>query len=151
MATDKSEPKIGLIFSVGLLCVVILVVVHAALTSYFNFALQGEELRKFGEVKPTALLALRAAEKDRLAAGAMPIDKAMEQVARQGRKNAPPEIAPGPSKDLAALTGWSKMPAEVPPAMMLAEVDAGAPLATGPAMADGGAKPADAGAPKKKP
>jgi hypothetical protein len=151
MATDKSEPKIGLIFSVGLLCIVTLFVVHAALTSYFNFALQGEELRKFGEVKPTALLALRAAEKERLSGGAMPIDKAMDQLAHMGRRNASPEIVPGPSKDLAPLAGWSKMPAEVPTAMMLAEVDAGAPLATEPGQGvDGGAK-SDAGAPKKKP
>ena len=159
MATDKTEPRVGLIFQIGGFSIVLLLAVHAALTSYFNFALQGEELRKFGEVKPVALLNLRAAEKDRLNAGAMPIDKAMEQVAHEGRKNAEPAIAPQPSKDVGPLSGWSKLPLEVPPPMMAASMaDAGAPAEAlsvsadaGAAHADAGTKPAAPGAPKKKP
>lgn len=159
MATDKTEPRVGLIFKIGLFCTVLLMAVHAALTSYFNFALQGEELRKYGEIKPVALLNLRAAEKDRLNGGAMPIDKAMEQVSHEGRKNAEAAIAPVQSKDVAPLSGWSKLPLEVPPAMMAASVaDAGAPAEAlsvapdaGAAHSDAGTKPAAPGAPKKKP
>jgi hypothetical protein len=153
MATDKSEPRIALILKVALFAVVLLVGVHAALTTYFDFALQGEELRKFGESKPVGLMSLREAEKERLGGGAMPIEKAMDELVRQGRKNAGSEFTPLPSKDLSALAGWSKMPAEVPTAMMIAaSEDAGSPAAAGPAAStDAGAKPADAGAPKKKP
>jgi hypothetical protein len=160
MATDKTEPRIGLIFKIGLLCIVLLIAVHVALTSYFNFAVQGEELRKFGEIKAVALINLRAAEKDRLNGGPMPIDKAMDQVSREGRKNAEAAIAPAQSKDVAPLSGWSKLPLEVPPAMMAASMaDAGAPAealsvaldAGAPQRADGGTKPVVVGAPKKKP
>ena len=160
MATDKTEPRVGLIFKVGLFCIVLLMAVHASLTSYFNFALQGEEQRKFGDIKPLALINLRAAEKDRLNGGSMPIDKAMDQVAREGRKNAEAAIAPAQSKDVAPLSGWSKLPLEVPPAMMAASLaDAGAPAealavapdAGAPQHADAGARPAVVGAPKKKP
>jgi hypothetical protein len=160
MATDKTEPRVGLILKIGLFCIVLLMAVHASLTSYFNFALQGEELRKFGEIKHVALINLRAAEKDRLNGGSMPIDKAMEQVSHEGRKNAEPAIAPAQSKDVGPLSGWSKLPLEVPPAMMAASIaDAGAPAEplavapdAGPAQhADGGAKAVPPGAPKKKP
>jgi hypothetical protein len=157
MATDKTEPRTGLIFQIALLCIVLLAAVHASLTSYFNFAVQDEELRKYGEIKPVALLNLRAAEKDRLNGGSMPIDKAMEQVSREGRKNAEAAIAPAQSKDVAPLSGWTKLPLEVPPAMMAASAaDAGAP-AEAPTVAPdagaqrAGAKPSVVGAPKKKP
>jgi hypothetical protein len=159
MATDKSEPRVGLILKIGLAAVVTLIGVRAALSSYFDFAVQAEELRKFGEIKPTGLLSLRAQDKERLNAGAMPIDKAMEQLARQGRKSAAPDFAPIASKDMSALHGWVKMPAEVPTAMEIAsEADSGAPtdggaesaassLSAGP----GRAQSVDAGAPKTKP
>jgi hypothetical protein len=159
MATDKSEPRVGLILTVGLGAVVTLISLRAALSTYFDFAVQAEELRKFGEIRPVSLLNLRAQDKERLTAGAMPIDKAMDQIARQGRKSAGPDFAPIASKDTSALHGWVKMPAEVPTAMEIAsQDDAGVAMDGGvqaapSAMAAGPlrAKSIDAGAPKTKP
>jgi len=158
MATDKSEPRVGLILKIGLAAVVTLIGFRAALSTYFDFAVQAEELRKFGEIRPASLLSLRAQDTERLNAGAMPIDKAMEQIARQGRKSAGPDFAPIASKDMSALQGWVKMPAEVPTAMEIASHDAGVAMDAGvqaapSALAAGPvrAKPIDAGAPKTKP
>jgi hypothetical protein len=116
MAIDKSEPRSGLILKIGVLAVATLVAVHASLVAYFDHIAQAEEHRKFGDVKPEALLSVRASEKERLSSGPVPIEKAMRELATRGR-TASPEIVPSASKDLAPLQGWSKMPAEVPPAM----------------------------------
>ena len=147
MATDKSEPRVGLIFKVGGLSIVTLIVVHSALVSYFDRIARAEEHRKLGEAQPEALLSLRADEKARLASGSMPIEKAMQEVAAKGRK-ALPDVAPAASRDLTPLQGWQKMPAEVPPEMT-------APAPPPPGLAappgDGGAASlaTDAGAGKK--
>ncbi|HXN32217.1 MAG TPA: hypothetical protein VN894_10160, partial [Polyangiaceae bacterium] len=84
MATDKSQPRVGLIFKIGALASVVLFAVHAFLVSYFDDVAQAEEHRKFGDVKPEALLNARADERGRLASGPVPIDKAMQQLAARG-------------------------------------------------------------------
>jgi hypothetical protein len=151
MATDKSEPKTGLIFRIGFLAIIILLSLRAALISYFGNMASAEEERKIGQVVPEALNDLRADEKQRLSSGSMPVEKAMQEIVARGRM-ASPDTMPSASKDVAPLQGWTKMPGEVPPAMTAEpamSMDAGAP---GPASAgpDGGThKPADGGAPKK--
>jgi hypothetical protein len=135
MATEKSEPRVGLIVKVGALAVGTLIVVVAGLTAYYDDIARAEEHRKFGEVKPEALMNLRADEQARLNSGATPIDKAMQQVAARGRMAASPDIAPSFSKDVAPLQGWLKMPAEVPSAMMATEP----PPAPGATIGDAGA------------
>jgi hypothetical protein len=151
MATDKSEPRVGLIFRIGLLVIVLLVGIRGALISYFGNIASAEEQRKIGQVVPEALNNLRADEEQRLHGGAMPIDKAMQDLAARGRMAASPDIMPSASKDMGPLQGWSKMPGEVPPAMTAAPppepADAGAPAATPTAPGTHG----DAGAPTKKP
>ncbi len=129
MATDKSQPRVGLIFKIAVFSIATLVVVHATLVAYFDDVARAEEHRKFGEVKPEALLNMRADERGRLASGAVPIDKAMQQLASRGRMAASPDIVPSASKDLAPLQGWSKMPAEVPPAMTAPEPPPVLPIA----------------------
>jgi hypothetical protein len=150
MATDKSEPRVGLIFKIGFLAIVTLLVVRAALNSYFDQVVSAEKSVKIGQAVPHALINLRADEDQRLKSGPMPIEQAMQAIVAKGRMNASPDIAPSASRDVAPLQGWSKLPGEVPPAMTAPppeSVDAGAPAAT---PVDGGAKPAgDAGAPKK--
>jgi hypothetical protein len=118
MATDKTEPRTGLILRFGALAVVTLLIVHAALSAYFDRMAKAEELRKLGT--PAALTSLRADEKARLSSGATPIDRAMQTLVDKGRMGAGPAIAPTVSKDVAPLQGWSKMPGEVPPAMTAA-------------------------------
>jgi hypothetical protein len=147
MATDKSEPRVGLILKVGVLSIALLIGVHAFLVSYFDEVARAEEHRKMGDVKPEALLSARADAKARLNSGAMPIDKAMQQLAQRGRMEASPMLTPSASKDVAPLAGWSKMPSVVPPSMTASE-----PAPNEPPSADGGVVRAaigDAGAAKR--
>jgi len=160
MAIDKSEPKVGLIFRIGLLVVGLLIVIRALLNSYFVEIASAEESRKFGQVVPQALIDLRADEEQRLTGGPMPVAQAMQAIVARGRMGASPDIMPSASRDLAPMQGWSKLPGVVPPAMMTppadsAAADGGAPAA---APADAGARPGapgtrttgpDGGAPKK--
>jgi hypothetical protein len=102
-----------------------------ALNTYFDFMEQAEKQRKFGSLKPEALMSLRASEATRLSAGAIPIDKAMAELASRGRMGIGPDLAPSASRDVAPLQGWAKMPIEVPSAM-LADAGAPAPAVTAP-------------------
>ncbi len=152
MATDKSEPRVGVIASVGILSIVTLLATRTALVSYFDHMVRAEEATKVGGAKPEALLSLRADEASRLAAGSMPIDKAMQQLTTMGRLSASPSIVPSASRDVAPLAGWSMMPGEVPPAMtapppVAPAADAGAPDAA-PA-AGGKAAPGKPAAPNR--
>jgi len=117
MATDKSEPRIGLIVRVGIFAAVLLMVVRGALAAYFDEITQAEEHRKIVEAKPEALLSLRSDEQKRLTEGRLPIVQAMHELAAKGRS---PDIAPVESRDLSPLQGWSRMPAPVPAPMMAA-------------------------------
>jgi len=173
MATDKSEPRIGLIVKVGVLSIVTLGVLRVAFDAYFDHEARAEQQRKIGEAKPDGLLNLRADEKTRLGSGPMPIEKAMEQLAVRGRLGQGPETAPKMSHDMAPLQGWLQMPSQVPSTMMAA-ADGGTDVAAdggGASVGDGGIPltaghervldrrhleggvpvGADAGAPKKKP
>jgi hypothetical protein len=55
------------------------------------------------------LQAVRNDERAKLAAGPMPIDKAMAALAQRGR-NAFPQLAAKPSGDLSAMSGWVHKP-----------------------------------------
>jgi hypothetical protein len=153
MAIDKSEPRVGLIFRIGLLVVGLLVATRALLTSYFDQIASAEESRKIGQAVPQQLIDLRADEQRRLTSGPMPLDQAMQTIASKGRMAASPDIMPSASRDLGPLQGWSKLPREVP-AMMMAPpppeaIDAGAPAAT-PTIDAGAHTPATPKKPAKK-
>jgi hypothetical protein len=153
MAIDKSEPRVALIFRIGLLVVGLLIGIRALLNSYFDQIASAEESRKIGQSVPQPLIDLRADEEHRLTAGPMPIDRAMQSLVGKGRMGASPDIMPSASRDLAPLQGWSKLPGDVPPAMMApppeAAADAGAPP-VGDAGTHG-APAGDGGAPARKP
>jgi hypothetical protein len=146
MATDQSEPRVGVILKVAVVAIATLAAVHVALVTYFDQIAQAEEHRKFSDVVPEALMSVRADERARLASGPMPIDKAMQQIAARGRM-AIPDIMPTVSKDIAPLQGWTKMPAEVPPAMTAAQPSP-ASSAQAVGMDAGVAAVADGAAPK---
>jgi hypothetical protein len=147
MATDKSPPRAGLILKGSVIAIATLIATHSALVAYFDHYAQAEEQRKFGDMKPEALMSLREAEKERLHAGPVPIDKAMQQLAAGGR-TASPDIMPTASKDLAALQGGTLMPSQVPPEMTSAQA---APAPSAQPSVDAGAAPAPAAPPKGKP
>jgi hypothetical protein len=149
MATDKSEPKVGLIFRIGFLVVGLVIATRGALMSYFDEMERGEFHRKYGEIAPEALQNLRASERDRLTAGALPISMAMQHMASQGRASVSPDVAASASRDTGPLAGWSKMANDVP-APMMAPPPEPPPVAS--ASPDAGAKApsVDGGAPAHK-
>jgi hypothetical protein len=124
MATESSDPRVGLIVQVGLLSIGTLIVIHMGMTSYFDHMARAEIYKKVGSEKPDALLSLRADEKLRLSSGAMPIDRSMQMLVAKGRMGASPDLAPSASKDVAPLQGWTRMPSEVPPTMETAPAPA---------------------------
>ena len=115
MASDKSDPRVGVILQVGVLAIVTLLATRAVLQAYFDRVERAEITRKLGTAE--SLVSLRADEKERLNSGATPIDKAMQMMVARGRMNASPDIMPSASKDIAPMQGWTKLPGEVPPAM----------------------------------
>jgi hypothetical protein len=133
MATDKSEPRIALIGKIGVLAIVTLIGVHIALTAYFDRAAQAEMQRKYGDIKPDALISVRADEKQKLSSGPMPIDQAMQVLEQKGRMGASPAIVPAPEKvDISPMQGWIKMPVQVPaPLEAAASAAAPAPAPSG--------------------
>jgi hypothetical protein len=140
MATDKSQPRVGVIMKVGAFACVTLLIVHAGLVSYFDHIAHGEEYRKIESTKPQSLLSVRSDEKQRLTGAAMPIDKAMQLLSTSvGRASAGAELMPKPSMDTAPLQGWVQMPSVVPVAMT---IDAGTLASTG---LDGGESSSDGG------
>lgn len=114
MATESSDPRIGLIVRVGILSVVTLIGTHAGLVAYFDRMARAEEYKKIGALPADALTSLRADEASRLSSGPMPVDKSMQTLAAKGRMGASPDIMPSASKDVAPLQGWMQMPADVP-------------------------------------
>jgi|SRR5579859_2440249 len=128
MATEKAEPRVGLIVSIGIIAILIFGGVRTGLVAYFDEMRAEETHRKVAMVKPTALINMRADEKQRLSSGPMPIDQAMKSLVTKGRTGASPDIMPSASKDVGPLQGWSKMPQDVPMPMM-APSDTPAPVA----------------------
>ena len=128
MATDKSEPRTGLIIKVGILAISTLIGVRAALVPYFDHVAQAEDYTKYASIKPDALMSLRDDEHRRMTSGPMPIERAMQQLETKGRMGFSPDVMPTISRDVAPLQGWVKMPSEVP-AIMMAAPDGSAPAA----------------------
>jgi hypothetical protein len=146
MASDKSDPRVGLILQVGLLAIVTLLGTRAYLQSYFDRMERAEITRKVGT--PESLNGQRADEKQRLSAGAMPIDQAMQMLATKGRLNASPDIMPSASKDRAPLEGWTKLPGQVPTAFAVPPPE---PVPAPSASTAPSAAPSAAPAPSQKP
>jgi hypothetical protein len=143
MATEKSEPQVGLIIRIGAVSIVTLLATHTALVSYFDQILRGEEHRKVGALPADALHSVRDDEKQRLTSGRTPIDRAMDMM-RVGR-GSNPDVMPSASAapDVSPLIGWVKMPGEVPYPMTAPP----APPSDAPPAPSASAAPGDAGAP----
>jgi hypothetical protein len=154
MAIDNTPPRLRLIATIAAIVVITLVSLDVVFTSYFAFMTDQAKHEKIAPKKD--LLAQLAAEQGALAGAKVPIDRAMNQVAKGMR---PELIEPKPSDDMAPMTGWSKMPKQPPVAVPhtedlrpLTAGDAGALTAgdAGAPTVDGGMAPhttMDAGAP----
>lgn len=112
MAADNSPLSIRPIAIAAFVAIVILIGLKFVFDSYYVTMFEEEEYRKVGSVQPSELLALRAAEAKSFAAAPIPLDRAMQLVAR-GRAEPMPQlknggITPEQSKDKAALVGWAQ-------------------------------------------
>lgn len=107
MATDKSEPRIGLIVGIGLLSIVTLVGLRVLLQSYFITVTEDEQRAKVFGQPARQVQHLREAEQQQLAGGPMPIDRAVRALGEGAR---PAGISPQPSTDWGALQGWTQRP-----------------------------------------
>jgi hypothetical protein len=148
MATDNTPPRIKLIATIALIVVITLVSLEFVFKSYYGFMTDEAQREKLAPT--TAKDEQQVAEQASFAGGKMPIDQAMAQL----KASRAAIIEPTASDDLAALTGWSKLPKALPagtptPAVAPATNagDAGAPGAPGAPLAagDAGAAPLTAG------
>jgi len=109
MATERTEPRIGLIVGLTLLAVCIFFGLRAYLVSYFYMIADDEIAAKAAGVpRARRLLAqTRQREQTTLNAGTTPLVAA---VAAIGSGERPAVVAPRPSDDLSAMQGWGLMP-----------------------------------------
>lgn len=133
MATDQSPPRIQIIIRVAVITVATLVGLKFVFDSYF--VQMTEEAAHDKLAKPVELLKLREGEQKNLTSAAVPIKEAMAQVAGGKRDES---IAPQPSEDTGALSGWAKLPKAVATCVQSAAPAADAGVAA--------AAPGDAGA-----
>ena len=146
MAIDNTPPRLRLIMTIGVIVVITLFSLEFVFKSYY--AMMTDEAKREKTAPKTDLFAQLALEREALAAGKLPVEQAMSQVARGAR---PDLIDPKPSEDLAPMTGWNKLPKPLPvpaPAPNDVRGTAVAPAADGGvAMTDGGAAMTDAAMP----
>jgi hypothetical protein len=146
MATDTTDPRIGLIVRIGILAIATLIGTRAGLVAYFDRMTKDEQYKKIGSLPTDALNSLRTDEKERLSSGSMSVDRSMQILAAKGRMGAGPDIMPSASKDIAPLQGWTQMPASVPAPMMAQDPNAAPSASSAPSAA-----PSASGAPSTAP
>ena len=108
MAIDNTPPRLRLIATIGAITVVTLLAINVAFTSYY--ATMTDQAQREKIAPTTDKDDQHKAEALALSQAAMPVDKAMAQLA-SGR---PESITPQQSDDLGAVTGWSKLPHPAP-------------------------------------
>jgi hypothetical protein len=151
MAGDNTSPKVRMLLTIGIVTLSILVAVKFVLESYYVDMTESYEQALLPQT--TEIDTMRAAQRDHLDKGAIPVSVAMETLATKGRDNASPDIVPQPSDDPSPLIGWAQiqhtgpMPtlAPIPTAPPEGAADGGAAETTG----DAGTAPtiaSDAGA-----
>lgn len=111
MATDQSPPRNGMIFAVSMASVGLLVAIKPVLDVYYDVFVTKRQEAAIATQPAYQLDRLRTAARAQLAAGEMPIERAVEALSR-GRM-ASQAIAPQASNDGAAIIGWSNLPAFV--------------------------------------
>jgi hypothetical protein len=159
MATDNSPPRIRIILTVAFSSLVILVTLNYVFRSYF--IMMTEEVEHEHLWKPVELIKLHEGEEKNLTSGALPIQRAMQELAQHGREGSAglkqyADITPEPSNDLGAMVGWIRSPnqAVIDAINASAANDGGAPDQAA-VTTDGGAAPMaaglDAGRPPMKP
>jgi hypothetical protein len=109
MATDNTPPRLRLIVTIAVIVIITLVGVDFVLKSYYAFMSDEAQREKLAPL--TARNDQRTAEQASFAGAKLPIDQAMAQVAKGTRSEL---IEPKPSEDMGPMTGWSKLPKQLP-------------------------------------
>jgi hypothetical protein len=147
VATDATPPRHALILGIAIASALTLGTLKLIFDWYYKSVMEAEVAAK--AAPPMELKAARLAEQQRLTSGPMPIDKAMQDLA----KSREALITPEQSTDEGPLVGWSKSPRPVPApaaagdggAMVAPAADAGAMVAgdagVTPTAGDAGTKP----------
>src|SRR5882724_10877440 len=140
MAHESSNPKIRGMFLIAIAAALSLAIFDQIFKSYFTMMMEEEESEKVLTVAPKQLLELRAADQQRLTSAALPIDRAMKEMAMRGRDDpslkdlAKTDISAQPSNDLSPQVGWNGLVVTTP-----APVGNPAPTSSAPYVnADGG-------------
>lgn len=109
MAHDQTPPRMKLIIQIAVATPLLLIGLKFVLDSYFVWMSEEATAEKLAPT--TELNKLREGEKRNLTSGPTPITAAMMEIGKGRTENGGPElIAPQPSDDTGALTGWSKLP-----------------------------------------
>src|SRR5450432_1660156 len=120
MAHESSNPKVRVLLIGAFAAAISLALFDQIFRSYYNSMMEEEESEKVLTVAPKQLLDLRTAEQARLTSAALPIDRAMKELATRGREDptlkdlAKADITPEPSNDNAALIGWGQLAPKAP-------------------------------------
>lgn len=152
MAHDKTPPRNRMILVFTLLTPAVLIGLVPFFHTYFIQMTEGETAERLAAAPPDSRDAIFAAERQKLETGPMPIDRAMQTLGSRGR-DASPIVAPTPSDDLSALSGWGPMADDARVAAAQAAHDAAhappppPPVATVDAPAEGAPAPEVAPAP----
>ena len=109
MAFDNTPPSNSMIFKYAMLAVVALVLLKPLFDLYFDHMFRARQQALVDANPPSELIAQHKWEDKALTGGALPIDRAINALSRDQRTGTS-VIAPQPSTDFSAVTGWSKLP-----------------------------------------
>ena len=111
---DDSPPQLRIIVGYSIFAVLCLVGLKFGFDSYLDTSrISVRRLHLAGSHTVAALEEYRDAQRSKLGGGAMPVERAVQELGRRGR-GAFPLIRPVESTDLDPLRGWSQLPREVP-------------------------------------
>ena len=109
MATDNTPPRLRLIGTIAVIVIVTLFSLDFVFKSYYAYMTDEAQREKLAPT--TDKTDMRAAEATALSGAKLPIDQAMAQIGKGTRSDL---VEPKPSDDLGAMTGWSKLPKQLP-------------------------------------
>jgi len=109
MAIDNTPPRLRLIGTIAVIAIITLISLDFVFKSYYAYMTDEAQREKLAPT--TEKYDQREAEAAAFSGAKLPIDKAMAQIAKGTRGDL---VEPKPSEDMGAMTGWSKLPKQLP-------------------------------------
>lgn len=130
---DDTPPRNRVIATYTVLAVITLAGLKFVFDSYMDTSRRAVRAEHISDSHTAETLdAYREQQAQRLSGGAMPIERAVQELGRRGR-SAFPLIRPTPSEDLDPMRGWTQLPRELPAgAEPVVAPEAAAPEAAAP-------------------